>query len=209
VVAGVVVGLFIGLSSARRTRRILRDMGSIVRTSRTLFVIAGVALGLALAHRFGVSLQFLAFCGLASMGLEHVVVDRATHRLARATTMRAGFFGFVLLSIDALSDARPGRIAVMVGCSLLAVLSLAALSAISRNGLGRGDVRLASVLVLHLGSIGAIVALRGVLLAFVVGGVVAAVMLLSRRATRSSTFAFGPYLVVAAFVVAFVPTLAR
>jgi leader peptidase (prepilin peptidase)/N-methyltransferase len=204
-----VVGLFIGLSSARRTRRVLRDMGSIVRTSRTLFVIAGVALGLALAHRLGVSLQFLAFCGLASMGLEHVVVDRATHRLARATTMRAGFVGFVLLSIDALSDARPGRIAVMVGCSLLAVLSLAALSAISRNGLGRGDVRLASVLVLHLGSIGAIAALRGVLLAFVVGGVVAAVMLLSRRATRSSTFAFGPYLVVAAFVVAFGPPLAR
>ena len=184
-------------------------MGSIVRTSRTIFVIAGVALGLALAQRFGVSLQFLAFCGLASMGLEHVVVDRATHRLARATTMRAGFFGFVLLSIDALSDARPGRIAVMVGCSFLAAIGLAAISAISRNGLGRGDVRLASVLVLHLASIGAIVALRGLLLAFIVGGVVAATMILARRATRTSTFAFGPYLVVTAFVVALVPSLAR
>jgi leader peptidase (prepilin peptidase)/N-methyltransferase len=184
-------------------------MGSIVRTSWALFLIAGIALGLALAQRFGATLQFLAFCGLASMGLEHIVVDRATHRLARATTMRAGFFGFVLLSIDALSDARPGRIAVMVGSAFLTALALAALSAVSRNGLGRGDVRLASVLVLHLASIGALIALRGVLLAFVLGGVVAAVMMLLRRATRTSTFAFGPYLIVAAFVVVLVPALGR
>jgi leader peptidase (prepilin peptidase)/N-methyltransferase len=97
----------------------------------------------------------------------------------------------------------------MVGSAFLTALALAALSAVSRNGLGRGDVRLASVLVLHLASIGALVALRGVLLAFVVGGVVAAVMMLSRRATRTSTFAFGPYLVVAAFVVVLVPALGR
>ncbi|NDD87530.1 MAG: prepilin peptidase, partial [Actinobacteria bacterium] len=58
-------------------------------------------------------------------------------------------------------------------------------------------------------SIGALAALRGVLLAFVVGGVVAAVMMLLRRATRTSTFAFGPYLVVAAFVVVLVPALGR
>ena len=81
-------------------------MGSIARAPRLPFVLVGIALGIALADRFGATLQFLAFCGLASMGLEHIVVDRATHRLARATTMRAGFFGFVLLSIDALSDAR-------------------------------------------------------------------------------------------------------
>jgi prepilin signal peptidase PulO-like enzyme (type II secretory pathway) len=48
-----------------------------------------------------------------------------------------------------------------------------------------------------------------VLLAFVVGGVVAAVMMLLRRATRTSTLAFGPYLVVAAFVVVLVPALGR
>jgi prepilin signal peptidase PulO-like enzyme (type II secretory pathway) len=38
---------------------------------------------------------------------------------------------------------------------------------------------------------------------------VAAVMMLLRRATRTSTLAFGPYLVVAAFVVVLVPALGR
>ena len=184
-------------------------MGSIARAPRLPFVLVGISLGIALADRFGATLQFLAFCGLASMGLEHIVVDRATHRLARATTMRAGFFGFVLLSIDALSDARPGRIAVMVGASLLTALALAVLSAVSRNGLGRGDVRLASVLAVHLASVGALIALRGIALSFVVGGVVAVVLVLSGRATRSSTFAFGPYLIVATFAVVLIPTFGR
>ena len=184
-------------------------MGSIVRISQLLFITSGIVLGLLFVDRFGATLQFLAFCGLASMGLEHIVVDRATHRLARATTMRAGFFGFVLLSIDALSDARPGRIAVMLGASILSALVLAFLSAVSRNGLGRGDVRLASVLALHLASVGALVAFRGLVLAFVVGGIVAATMMLLRRATRTSTFAFGPYLITAAFAVVLVPGLGR
>jgi prepilin signal peptidase PulO-like enzyme (type II secretory pathway) len=38
---------------------------------------------------------------------------------------------------------------------------------------------------------------------------VAAVMMLLRRATRASTFAFGPYLVISAFVVVLVPALGR
>ncbi|MFM9112115.1 MAG: prepilin peptidase, partial [Actinomycetota bacterium] len=85
----------------------------------------------------------------------------------------------------------------------------AVLSAVTRSGLGRGDVRLASVLALHLSSLGAIVAVRGIVLAFLVGGVVALVLLVTRRATRSSTFAFGPYLVVCSFVVVFAPSLGR
>lgn len=184
-------------------------MGSLATAPRTAMLLAGIALGLGLVDRFAVSFQFFAFCGLASMGLEHVVVDRATHRLARATTMRAGFFGFVLLSADAIADARPGRMGVMLVSAALVALTLAALSAISRSGLGRGDVRLASVLALHLSSLGAIVAVRGIVLAFFVGGAVALAMLVTRNATRTSTFAFGPYLVVCSFVVVFVPTLGR
>ena len=208
-VVGLLIGALIGTSSARRTSRTLRATSSLASTPRTALVLAGIAVGVALVERFEVSFQFFAFAGLASMGLEHIVVDRATHRLARATTMRAGFFGFVLLSADAIADARPGRMGVMLLSAALVALTLAALSAIARSGLGRGDVRLASVLALHLSSLGAIVAVRGIVLAFLVGGVVALVLLVTRRATRSSTFAFGPYLVVCSFIVVFAPSLGR
>jgi leader peptidase (prepilin peptidase)/N-methyltransferase len=97
----------------------------------------------------------------------------------------------------------------MLGASILSALVLAFLSAVSRNGLGRGDVRLASVLALHLASVGGLVAFRGLVLAFIVGGIVAAMMMLSRRATRTSKFAFGPYLITAAFAVVLVPGLGR
>jgi leader peptidase (prepilin peptidase)/N-methyltransferase len=65
------------------------------------------------------------------------------------------------------------------------------------------------VLAVHLASVGALIALRGIALSFVVGGVVAVVLVLSGRATRSSTFAFGPYLIVATFAVVLIPTFGR
>jgi leader peptidase (prepilin peptidase)/N-methyltransferase len=75
------------------------------------------------------------------------------------------------------------------------VLSLA-----SRRGIGAGDVRLAAVLAMFLGYLGAIYVFQGLALGFMLGGAVALLLLISRKATRNTRIAFGPYLAAGAVV---------
>ena len=67
-------------------------------------------------------------------------------------------------------------------------------------GLGLGDVKLAGLLGAFLGWAGWPNVFVGTLAAFALNGVVAAVLLLSRRATRKSATAFGPWMVAGAAI---------
>jgi leader peptidase (prepilin peptidase)/N-methyltransferase len=63
-----------------------------------------------------------------------------------------------------------------------------------------GDVSLAGVLGLLLGWLGWRPAVISVLMAFVTGGVIALIMLLTRRASRRSNIAFGPSMLLGAWL---------
>jgi leader peptidase (prepilin peptidase)/N-methyltransferase len=64
--------------------------------------------------------------------------------------------------------------------------------------MGFGDVKLAPVLGATLGWIGISSALTGLFMAFLLGGLVGAALLLGRRAHRGSQIPFGPYLLAGA-----------
>jgi leader peptidase (prepilin peptidase)/N-methyltransferase len=74
------------------------------------------------------------------------------------------------------------------------------LEVLARGGLGGGDVALAGLLGLYLGWISYEAIAVGLLAAFVVGGVFALLLLITRKANRSTRFAFGPFLVVGALI---------
>jgi prepilin signal peptidase PulO-like enzyme (type II secretory pathway) len=86
-----------------------------------------------------------------------------------------------------------------LGLGLLAGGGLFLIVALARPGaLGTGDVKLAAVLGAALGFP---LGLLGLLCGAVTGGVAAAVLLLTRRAGRKDTMAYGPYLALGAWLV--------
>jgi leader peptidase (prepilin peptidase)/N-methyltransferase len=64
-----------------------------------------------------------------------------------------------------------------------------------------GDVRLAAVLAMFLGYLGATYAFQGLALGFIMGGVDALLLLITRKATRNTRIAFGPYICIGAMAV--------
>jgi leader peptidase (prepilin peptidase)/N-methyltransferase len=79
---------------------------------------------------------------------------------------------------------------------LIAFVVFLVLAVLVKSGLGMGDVKLAGLIGLLLGT-GATYAL---ILGVMVGGVAAVLLLATRRATRTSTYAYGPYLALGAAV---------
>jgi len=73
------------------------------------------------------------------------------------------------------------------------------------GGLGFGDVKLAGLLGLLLGWLGWGAVVVSVLAAFVIGGVIAMILLIARRASRSSHIAFGPAMILGAWVALMFP----
>jgi leader peptidase (prepilin peptidase)/N-methyltransferase len=96
-------------------------------------------------------------------------------------------------------------------CGLLAgsalYLGYLVLAVVSRGdgGLGRGDVKLAGVLGLLLGWLGWGQAIVSIFAAFIISGVIALSLLLTGRASRSSRIAFGPSMILGAWVALFFP----
>jgi leader peptidase (prepilin peptidase)/N-methyltransferase len=70
------------------------------------------------------------------------------------------------------------------------------LSLASKRGIGAGDVRLAAVLAMFLGYLGAQYVFQGLALGFIIGGAVALLLLITRKATRNTRIAFGPYICI-------------
>lgn len=77
------------------------------------------------------------------------------------------------------------------------------------GGMGMGDVKLGAALGVALGLLGVWPAVAGLVLAFVVGGVVGLVFLFVRRVNARSRIPFGPFLLVGYWVaIALTPLLA-
>jgi leader peptidase (prepilin peptidase)/N-methyltransferase len=136
------------------------------------------------------------------MCVEQSLIDITTHRLTRSVTMRAAFIGGPLLSIAAIANNQPGKIGVMALSFVVTLFTFMTLSLASKRGIGAGDVRLAAVVAIFLGYLGAQYVFQGLALGFMLGGVVALFLLISRKASRNTRIAFGPYIAVGAVVTA-------
>ena len=129
-------------------------------------------------------------------------IDVDVRRLPDFLTLPAyGVVAAALAAASALGDdwAALLRAAAAAGVSV-AVFFLAALLSPNAEGLGFGDVKLAGVLGALLGWIGWINAVMGLLSGFVIGGVVALVLLVAARADRRSHISFGPAMIGGAYI---------
>jgi leader peptidase (prepilin peptidase)/N-methyltransferase len=130
------------------------------------------------------------------------LVDLEVKRLPDALVLPAYPVVAVLL---ALCSAVTGdgsallRAATCAGAAVACFL-LAALASPVADGLGLGDVKLAGVLGALLGWLGWYEALMGLLTGFVIGALLAMVLLVLRRVRRSGSIPLGPAMLAGAYV---------
>jgi len=140
----------------------------------------------------------LAVAALAGVAL--FAIDVRTHRLPNALTYpTTAVVALLLLGAglvsgdwDAVARSALGALALGVAYLLLHV--------INPGGLGFGDVKLAVLLGMVTAWFGWPVLWATALLPFLLGGLVAVVLLVTRRATRKTAIAFGPFMLAGAVV---------
>jgi leader peptidase (prepilin peptidase)/N-methyltransferase len=144
-----------------------------------------------------------AWLYLASIAVALALIDVDLHRLPDALVLPAYPVALVLLGGGALLDGDPGALLrALVGAVVLGGLYLG-LHLVRPDGMGFGDVKLAGVLGLYLGSLGWGALAVGGFAAFLLGGVVGVAAVLARGGGRRTAVPFGPFMLAGAFVALF------
>jgi len=177
-----------------------------VEFSTALF-FAGVAFfsvgGVASGFRVDVlpfALALIAFLYLASISVALTLIDLDIQRLPNVIVLPAYIVGAVLLATSSLlaGDFDALLRAAIGGTSLFVVYFLMAF--LYPGGMGLGDVKLAGVLGIFLGWLGWGPLAVGAFAPFVLGGLFAIALVISKRAGRKSKIPFGPWMLVGAWI---------
>lgn len=180
-----------------------RDCGEpIARRYPLVELGTGIAFALA-AWVVGLSWTLPAVLYLVAIGIALALIDLDVHRLPDAIVLPSYLAAGALL---ALASWNPGG-ASDWGALLRAAIGGAAFFAVYfaivlvyPAGMGFGDVKLAGVLGMYLGWFGWGALAFGWFAAFLLGGVFAIGLVLTRRATRKSGVPFGPWMILGALV---------
>jgi leader peptidase (prepilin peptidase)/N-methyltransferase len=152
--------------------------------------LAGIAFATAVAvaitlHHYGVSANGLGWSATQLLLGFIAAWDVMTRRILNVVVLPASLIVIAVRAAFVSSALVESLVAGLLAFIVFLVLSVA-----SRSGLGMGDVKLAGLLGLLLGR----AAVGALLAGTVAGGLAAAVLVMSGRAGRKSTFAYGPYL---------------
>ncbi|KQZ25309.1 prepilin peptidase [Microbacterium sp. Root553] len=137
---------------------------------------------------------------LFAVGCRLVVIDIRSHRLPDRIVLPTLAVLVVLVAVDAAVAGESGTTVR----SLLGMLILggfyAVLRALSRQGIGGGDVKLAAVIGLTLAWHGWQALAVGAASAFVIGALYAIGLMVLRRADGATRIAFGPWMILGALL---------
>jgi len=146
------------------------------------------------------ALVVLVHLALLGLGGWLIVIDARTHRLPNRIVLPTLAALLALAIIDALASAeRTPSIRALLGMLILGGF-YAMLRLLNRSSMGGGDVKLAAVIGLVLGWHGWTALAVGAAAAFVLGSLYALTLMALRRATRSTRIAFGPWMIIGAFL---------
>jgi leader peptidase (prepilin peptidase)/N-methyltransferase len=153
------------------------------------------------AMRFGLSWELPAFLFLAGSGVLLGLIDARHKTLPNRVTLPSIGITTALLAVAALSTGDRssfGRAAL--GAVILFVVFFV-LVLISPRSIGMGDAKLAALIGLGLGWLGATVFVLGVAAGFVVQAVLALILLSTRRIGLRGELPFGPAMLLGAALV--------
>ncbi len=163
--------------------------------------VTGVVLGGLAGAAAGWSALLPAFFALALLGTPLSVIDFEWHRLPDRLVRLAAVGGLALLAVAAAvrQDRDPYLRAIEGAAAVFAVLFLIFFA--SPRAFGLGDVKLATVLGGYLGWHSWLAVFYGIFAGFLLGTVVALVLVATRRASLKTALAFGPMLLLGALLV--------
>jgi leader peptidase (prepilin peptidase)/N-methyltransferase len=139
---------------------------------------------------------------VAAAGALVAVIDARTHRLPDVLVLPTWFGAVLLLGVAALGTGDGAALGRALAGGFLGFGAYAALRIAHPPGLGFGDVKLAGMLGTPLAWLGWGELVAGLVLPFVLGGVWALALVVTRRARRDTAVPFGPFMVVGAGVAA-------
>jgi leader peptidase (prepilin peptidase)/N-methyltransferase len=163
------------------------------------------ALGVVAVVAVGPSALLLGLLYVAAVTGELVRIDVDSRRLPNRLVMPGYPVALMGVSLHGVISGTHPLPALLAGASWLVFLLLLNIG----GGMGMGDVKLAGVLGLCLGSIGAGHAVAGVAIAFLFGGVAGILVLARRVVGEEARIPFGPFLLAGFWIaVALTPALA-
>jgi leader peptidase (prepilin peptidase)/N-methyltransferase len=188
------------VTSPARATRLVERVVSEVRPSWRSIAVLGVAAVVWAVWLTGPGWSTPAFVVAAMVGAALGVIDVRDHRLPDAIVYPALCVCAVLLVVAAAATGAWGDLARAGLCAVAFWAVYLGLSLVGRWGLGLGDVKLAVLLGMLAGWQGWQAALWSAVLPFLLGGIVAAGLLIGRRATRQSMLPFGPFMLIGAAI---------
>ena len=200
IVAAALLGALLGWPLGPIAGRTLRPPRSLGGSARWIMVPATGVLFALTVWLVGITPVLPAFLVFAAAAVVLGAVDLIERRLPDAVVLPALVVTVLLLAVAAAVTTDWGMLlgALFGAAALFALYFLLAL--LSPSGIGMGDVKLAALVGLVLGSAGWGVWLVGALAGFVVGGVVSLVALLARRVTLSDALPFGPSMLAGVYL---------
>lgn len=131
---------------------------------------------------------------MAYFGIRLSIIDLKTHRLPNQLV---GWFALIetaILVAFSLSTDNPFQLITALGVAVATTTIYLLLYLSSRGSLGMGDVKFAFPLGLCIGWYSADLWLLAIFVSFLLAGLVAVIGLATKRMTRKSRLAFGPYM---------------
>jgi leader peptidase (prepilin peptidase)/N-methyltransferase len=128
------------------------------------------------------------------------VTDLDTKLIPNRILLPGTIGGAVLLTAGGLADGMAGSLVRAALAGVIYFAGMVVLALIARGALGFGDVKLSFLLGLFTGYLGWGHLAIGALGAFILGGVVSVLLLVTRRAGRKDAIPFGPFMTSAALI---------
>jgi leader peptidase (prepilin peptidase)/N-methyltransferase len=179
-----------------------RDCGAPISARYPLVEAATAALFVALALRFGQSLELPAYLYLAAVGIALTLIDLDVKRLPDVLTLPSYGVGAVLLGVASLHDGHSLLRALLGAAAMFSIYF--ALCFAYPAGMGFGDVKLSGVLGLYTAWLGWNVWGAGLLLGFFLGGFFGIGLIMLKRGGRKTAVPFGPFMIGGALIAIFV-----
>lgn len=162
-----------------------------------VLVIASAVVVMAQPWSFFLTLAWLVFIPI---GVALAFIDLRHKRLPNVLTLRAAAAILLLLAIDAIPDGWPDLL-LAVECGAVLFTMYLLMNLLTGGAMGMGDVKLALSIGLLAGYLGWFHAVLATLVAFLIGGVVSGVLLVSGKAGRKATIPFGPFMLLGLILV--------
>jgi leader peptidase (prepilin peptidase)/N-methyltransferase len=168
---------------------------------------APVAIGLcALAcAAVGIRPELVGFLYVAVVTAQLCRTDMTAHRLPNAVVLPGYGITATGVVFGWLRTGIPPVGALIAGCATFGFLLMLGLG----GGMGMGDVKLGGLLGINLGTIGAVAAIAGPVIAFVVGGIAGLIALALPATDGLRRIPFGPYLLFGFWSAAVLPLVVQ